>query len=185
MGVQSIHFPAEHVHHEFMHSFFFDWIFNICVTVSELCRAAVPVINGDHLLNFVQFDGGRQVLPECLVPVSESGRDGAYGGTGNNELAVPAPEIACDIHVIVHLIDDPRINAGKHHRIVGSMALALGWPGLRRYMFMHDITADSKMFLPGSTTTRIIFAHWKFQIGSIQKILGITSEKSAQRKAPG
>src|SRR5215472_11574851 len=103
MGVQSIHFPAEHVHHEFMYGFFFDWIFNVCVTVSELCRAAVPVINGDHLLNFVQFDGGSQVLPERLLPISESWRDRPYRCTGNGELAVLAPEIASDIHVIVDL----------------------------------------------------------------------------------
>ena len=159
MGVQSIHFPAEDVHHEFMYSFFLGWIFNVCVTLSELCRAAVPVIDGDHLLDFVQFDGGGQVLPERLVPIPESRRDRPYRGAGNGELAVLAPEIAGDIHVIVHLIDDARINAGKHHRIIGAVALAFGWPGLRRYRLIHDVTLRfKKYFFLGSTTPRIIFA---------------------------
>src|SRR5215510_11555992 len=82
--------------------------------------------------------------PECLVPIPESWRDRPDRGAGNGELAVLAPEIASDIHVIVHLINDARVNAGKHHRVIGSMPLAFGWPSLLRYRSVHDVTTDSK-----------------------------------------
>ena len=41
------------------------------LAVGDLGRAAIAVIDRDHLLDVVQLDRGREIVPERLVPVLE------------------------------------------------------------------------------------------------------------------
>ena len=89
------------------------------LAISDLGGAAVAVIDRDDLLDVVQLDCGREVVPERLVPILERLSDDADCGAGDHELAEFASQVAFR-HVLSYRLLHARINAAENHGLVVS-----------------------------------------------------------------
>src|SRR5262249_42967369 len=77
------------------------------------------MIDGDHLLNPMQLDRRREIIPKCLMPILERRRDDTDRRAGDDELAEFSGQVLLD-RVPMHGLLHARIDAGQNHRLVAA-----------------------------------------------------------------
>src|SRR5262249_7889289 len=84
------------------------------LAVGNPCSAAIAVVDCDDFFDVMQLNRRAEIVPKCLVPLLERGRDHADRCTSNDELAELAGEVLLD-RIFVHRLLDARIDAGQNH----------------------------------------------------------------------
>src|SRR5262249_5146380 len=87
------------------------------LAISDPGSAAIAMVDCDDFLDVVQLNRRAEIVPKCLVPVLERGRDDADRRASDDELAELAGYVLID-GIFVYRLLHARIDAGQYHRLI-------------------------------------------------------------------